>query len=74
MTEFEKRCDGLTIEKEMQAHWDEHRIYDFVPDKSRPIYSIDTPPPTVSLHIGHIFFEKDFIACMQAKKVVHKLQ
>lgn len=57
MQEFEKRYDGLTIEKEMQKYWSDHRIYDFVPDKSRPLYSIDTPPPTVSgsLHVGHIF-------------------
>ncbi|MCL2023432.1 MAG: valine--tRNA ligase [Oscillospiraceae bacterium] len=57
MTEFEKRYDGLTVEKQMQKYWEENKIYDFVPDKSRPLYSIDTPPPTVSgsLHIGHIF-------------------
>lgn len=57
MEEFEKRYDGLAIEKKIQKYWEENRIYDFVPDKSKPIYSIDTPPPTVngSLHIGHIF-------------------
>ncbi|MCL2080018.1 MAG: valine--tRNA ligase [Oscillospiraceae bacterium] len=57
MEEFEKRYDGLTVEKEMQKYWDDNKIYDYAPDKSRPFYSIDTPPPTVSgsLHIGHIF-------------------
>lgn len=57
MEEFEKRYDGLSVEKTIQEYWSQNHIYDFVPDKSRPIYSIDTPPPTVngSLHIGHIF-------------------
>jgi valyl-tRNA synthetase len=57
VTEFEKRYDGLTIEHEIQQFWTDNRIYDYVPDKSRPLYSIDTPPPTVngSMHIGHIF-------------------
>ena len=57
MEEFEKRYDGLAVEKEMQRFWEDNNIYKFVPDVSRPLYSIDTPPPTVSgsLHIGHIF-------------------
>lgn len=57
MIEFEKRYDGLAMEKKMQEYWADNRIYNYVPDKSRPLYSIDTPPPTVngSLHIGHIF-------------------
>lgn len=57
MVEFEKRYDGLSVEKIIQQFWADNNIYKFVPDKSRPIYSIDTPPPTVngSLHIGHIF-------------------
>ena len=57
MEEFEKRYDGLAVEKEMQRFWEDNNIYKFVPDVSRPLYSIDTPPPTVSgsLHIGHIY-------------------
>lgn len=57
MVEFEKRYDGLSVERKMQEYWEENKVYDFVHDKSKPIYSIDTPPPTVngSLHIGHIF-------------------
>ncbi|MDR0882990.1 MAG: valine--tRNA ligase [Oscillospiraceae bacterium] len=57
MAEFEKRYDGLAVEKEMQAFWAAEKIYDFHKDGARPLYSIDTPPPTVSgsLHIGHIF-------------------
>lgn len=57
MEAFEKRYEGLSVEKELQKYWDEHEVYRFVPDPSRPLYSIDTPPATVSgsLHIGHIF-------------------
>jgi valyl-tRNA synthetase len=48
--------DGL--EKKWSATWEERGVYRF--DDSVPaeaIYSIDTPPPTVSgsLHIGHVF-------------------
>ncbi len=54
MQEFEKRYDGLAVEKSMQEFWQENEVYKFAPDASRPIYSIDTPPPTVNgkLHIA----------------------
>lgn len=57
MQEFEKRYDGLAVEKQMQKYWAENHVYEFDAKRSGPIYSIDTPPPTVSgsLHIGHIF-------------------
>jgi valyl-tRNA synthetase len=46
------------LETKWMARWDESGVYRF--DRSRPraaIYSIDTPPPTVSgsLHVGHVF-------------------
>ena len=57
MKELEKHYNGLETEKEIQKYWKNNKIYDYKPDKTRPLYSIDTPPPTVSgsLHIGHIF-------------------
>jgi len=57
MEEFEKRYDGQVVEKEMQKYWEENHIYKFNYDKSKTLYSIDTPPPTVNgkLHMGHIF-------------------
>ena len=57
MEEFEKRYDGKQIEKQMQEYWEKNDVYKFTPDPSKQIYSIDTPPPTVSgsLHVGHIF-------------------
>lgn len=49
--------DARTWEKKMQRFWEQEGIYRFNPDSDKPIYSIDTPPPTVSgnLHIGHLF-------------------
>jgi valyl-tRNA synthetase len=37
--------------------WDALKLYEFNPEGEKPVYSIDTPPPTVSgdLHIGHCF-------------------
>jgi valyl-tRNA synthetase len=48
--------DGL--EETWTKRWDEEATYRFNGDTTRQrVYSIDTPPPTVSgeLHIGHVF-------------------
>ena len=48
--------DGL--EERWMNRWDKEKIYRFNRDATREsVYSIDTPPPTVSgsLHIGHVF-------------------
>ena len=54
---LEKRYDPQKWEKEMQELWRREKTYQFRRDAKRPVYSIDTPPPTVSgsLHIGHLF-------------------
>ncbi len=54
---MQKNYDFKQTEKEMQNFWKENSIYDFDFESQKEIYSIDTPPPTVSgsLHIGHIF-------------------
>ena len=46
------------LEAKWMAQWEQSGVYRF--DRSRPradVYSIDTPPPTVSgsLHVGHVF-------------------
>ena len=46
------------LEAKWRARWDADGTYRF--DRTRPraeVYSIDTPPPTVSgsLHVGHVF-------------------
>ncbi len=46
------------LEEKWTSRWEESGVYRF--DRSRPrsgVFSIDTPPPTVSgsLHVGHVF-------------------
>ncbi|HQR27574.1 MAG TPA: valine--tRNA ligase [Nocardioides sp.] len=46
------------LEERWVAHWEEQGTYRFDRTRSRAgVYSIDTPPPTVSgsLHVGHVF-------------------
>src|SRR4051794_24274109 len=46
------------LEDKWRERWERDQTYRFDRhDSSRPIYSIDTPPPTVSgsLHVGHTF-------------------
>ncbi len=53
---MEKRYD-FSHEKDIQKLWEEKKAFKFNGVDERPIYSVDTPPPTVSgkLHVGHIF-------------------
>ncbi len=61
-----KRYDPGTAEPNLQALWQKSGTYHFSLDADKPIYSIDTPPPTVSgnLHLGHTnsYSHTDFIA------------
>jgi len=52
-----KKYNPKTVEPRLQQFWSEHQIYAFSKDDARPVYAIDTPPPTVSgdLHLGHIY-------------------
>lgn len=52
-----KKYSFKESEEKWQKFWLENDIYRFDPESGKEIYSIDTPPPTVSgsLHIGHIF-------------------
>jgi valyl-tRNA synthetase len=46
------------LEDALAARWEREGTYRFNPSRTRDqVYSIDTPPPTVSgsLHIGHVF-------------------
>ena len=54
---MDKRYSATAIEGKWQRFWDEHRLFAFDPESDKPVYAIDTPPPTVSgsLHIGHVF-------------------
>src|SRR5258707_878274 len=61
-----KRYDPGCVEPALRDFWQRAGIYHFQRDDQRPIYAIDTPPPTVSghLHLGHTysFSHTDFLA------------
>jgi valyl-tRNA synthetase len=61
-----KRYKPEQVEPELSARWQADGVYHFDPRLEAPIYSIDTPPPTVSgnLHLGHVYSysHADFIA------------
>ncbi len=61
-----KTYNPKETEPRLQAFWQEAGIYHFDPDSPAPVYSIDTPPPTVSghLHLGHVYSysHPDFVA------------
>lgn len=64
---LENKYNYRESEKKWQDYWQEKGVYKFdKQDKVKPIYSIDTPPPTVSgkIHIGHIFSysQAEFVA------------
>lgn len=54
---MDTRYDHKSLEAKARDIWEKERVYSFTPSKTKKLYSIDTPPPTVSgsLHIGHIF-------------------
>ena len=69
MTEKIKDYDYREAEPRIQKFWEKHEIYKFDTGKNsgkKKIFSIDTPPPTVSgkMHIGHAFqySQMDFVA------------
>jgi valyl-tRNA synthetase len=60
------KYDAKEAEKRIAEFWERERVYKFDEKSKKPVYSIDTPPPTISgsLHIGHLFSysQADFIA------------
>ncbi|MBD3361500.1 valine--tRNA ligase [Candidatus Woesearchaeota archaeon] len=64
-----KKYDPKTSEAKWAKFWDKEKIYAFNPKSRAEIYSVDTPPPTVSgkVHIGHAFSysQQDFVIRFQ---------
>ena len=52
-----KRYEAGSMEPALSTFWQSEGIYHFAREDQRPIFSIDTPPPTVSgnLHLGHTY-------------------
>jgi valyl-tRNA synthetase len=61
-----KQYNPNEAEPRWMARWQEMGVYHFLPDKPGPVFSVDTPPPTVSgnLHLGHVYSysHADFVA------------
>ena len=61
-----KRYNPDEIEPRLSVAWQASGIYQFSSERAVPVYSIDTPPATVSghLHLGHIYSysHPDFLA------------
>lgn len=52
-----KGLDLHAIERKWDSYWEKNKIYKFNPNAKGAVYSVDTPPPTVSgdMHLGHAF-------------------
>ena len=64
-----KKYNPKEAELKWQTFWEEQKIYAFDQNSDAEIYSVDTPPPTVSgkMHIGHAFSysQQDFVIRFQ---------
>ena len=77
--ELPKIYNANEAELKWQKYWEKEKINAFDPDdQKREIYSIDTPPPTVSgkMHMGHAFgnSQQDFIARYKRMRGFNVLQ
>ena len=54
---LDNKYSAAASEQKWQQYWEEQGIFKYDKDSDKEVYSIDTPPPTVSgkLHIGHVF-------------------
>lgn len=52
-----EKKDYKETEKEILEFWQKNNIYKYDPKSTKPMFSIDTPPPTVSgkMHLGHAY-------------------
>jgi valyl-tRNA synthetase len=61
-----RRYTPTTAEPALRDFWQRENIYRFEPADQKPVYTIDTPPATVSgiLHLGHVYSysHTDFMA------------
>src|SRR5210317_922479 len=77
--ELPKQYDPQVVEPKWQKYWEEKGTFKFdAEDTKKEIFSIDTPPPTVSgkMHMGHAFgnSQQDFIARYKRMKGFNVLQ
>ncbi|MBU0615759.1 MAG: class I tRNA ligase family protein [Nanoarchaeota archaeon] len=67
--ELPKRYDAKQSEPKWQKYWEDIKAFEFKTGDKRKIFSVDTPPPTVSgkMHLGHAFSysQQDFVVRFQ---------
>jgi valyl-tRNA synthetase len=67
-----KNLEFKEVEQKIQKQWVDAGTYRYREDDPRPVFAVDTPPPTVSgsLHVGHIFSytQTDILARYQRMK------
>ncbi len=65
MRDKKEKYDFKQVEEQIKQFWKREKIFKFNPNIKKKIYSVDTPPPTVSgkMHIGHAFSysQQDFV-------------
>ncbi len=70
--ELPKKYNAEESEEKWQRFWAERGIFEFNPDAEGEIYTVDTPPPTVSgkMHIGHAmsYAQQDILVRYQRMK------
>ena len=63
---MQKKYDPKEVEPRIIKFWKDCKIFAFDKDSDKPVFSIDTPPPTVSgtIHVGHVlgYSPVEFIA------------
>lgn len=63
------RYDPKEAEAKWQKFWKDNKLYVFDKASEKPVFSVDTPPPTVSgkMHLGHAFSyaQQDYVARFQ---------
>ncbi|MBW3012150.1 class I tRNA ligase family protein, partial [Candidatus Woesearchaeota archaeon] len=64
------KYDAAEAEKRWQKFWEDNKVYHFELEGDAPVYSVDTPPPTVSgkMHLGHSFSYTQQDICVRYKR------
>ncbi len=62
----DNKYNPTEVEAKIRKFWSENKVFAFDENSDKQVYSIDTPPPTVSgeIHLGHVFSysQAEFIA------------
>lgn len=55
--ELPKAYDAKISEPKWSRFWEDNKLFKFNSNSKKPIFSVDTPPPTISglIHVGHAF-------------------